>query len=137
VKLAVDLKLVDLPLLSMPLQTPSSGPQNRGSARLAARVPLMSASKWAIPDGECSARVLTYSLKYPDHGVDETTDDGRDWLHDPPKLATRSRARVPFRTACSDGETEHAEEYKHLWGDTVYGAVDDADDGDRKATRNV
>ena len=55
----------------------------------------------------------------------------------PPKLATRSRARVPFRRACSDGETEHAEEYKHLWGDAVYGAVDDADDGDREATRNV
>src|SRR5579864_6432497 len=55
----------------------------------------------------------------------------------PPKLATRSRARVPFRTACSDGETEHAEEYQHLWGDAVYGAVDDADDGDREATRNI
>jgi len=44
---------------------------------------------------------------------------------------------VPFRTACSDRETESAQEYKHLWGDAVYGAVDDADDGDREATRNI
>lgn len=82
-------------------------------------------------------RVLTHSLTHPDHEVDETNDDGRDWLHESPKLATRSRARVPFRTTCSNGETESAEEYKHLWGDAVYGAVDDTDDGDREATRNV
>jgi hypothetical protein len=29
------------------------------------------------------------------------------------------------------------EEHEHLGGDAVYGAVDDADDGDREATRNL
>jgi hypothetical protein len=37
----------------------------------------------------------------------------------------------------SDRDTEGAEEYQHLRGDAVYSAVDDADDGDREATRNI
>ena len=45
--------------------------------------------------------------------------------------------RLQFRMARSDRDTEGAEEYKHLWGDAVYSAVDDADDGDREATRNI
>jgi len=39
--------------------------------------------------------------------------------------------------ARSDRDTEGSEEYQHLRGDAVYGAVDDADDGDREATRNI
>ena len=46
-------------------------------------------------------------------------------------------ARLPFWMALSDGDTEGAEEYQHLGGDAVDGAVDDADDGDREATRNI
>src|SRR5205823_4643540 len=37
----------------------------------------------------------------------------------------------------SDRDTEGAEEHQHLRSDAVDGAVDDADDGDREATRNV
>ena len=37
----------------------------------------------------------------------------------------------------SDRDTEGAEKYQHLWGDAVYSAVEDADDGDREATRNI
>ena len=39
--------------------------------------------------------------------------------------------------ARSDRDTEGSEEYQHLRGDAVYGAVDDADDGDRETTRNI
>src|SRR5437588_7993174 len=44
--------------------------------------------------------------------------------------------RLRFRTARSDNP-EGAEEYKHLGGDAVDSAVDDADDGDHEATRNI
>jgi hypothetical protein len=37
----------------------------------------------------------------------------------------------------SDRDTDGAEEYQHLRGDAVYSAVDDADDGDHEATRNI
>jgi hypothetical protein len=46
-------------------------------------------------------------------------------------------ARLPFRIARSDRDTEGAEEYQHLGGDPVDGAVEDADDGDCEATRNI
>jgi hypothetical protein len=82
-------------------------------------------------------RVITHSVKHPDHESMRPPTTVGTGCTTPPKLATRSRARVPFRAACSDRETERAEEYKHLRGDAVYGAVDDADDGDREATRNV
>jgi hypothetical protein len=39
--------------------------------------------------------------------------------------------------ACSDRDPEGAEEYQHLGSDAVYGAVEDADDGDHEATRNI
>ena len=44
---------------------------------------------------------------------------------------------LSFRTARSDRETEGAKEYQHLRGDAVYSAVDDANDGDHEATRNI
>jgi hypothetical protein len=44
---------------------------------------------------------------------------------------------LPFRKARSDRETEGAEDRQHLRGDAVYSAVDDADDGDHEATRNI
>jgi hypothetical protein len=39
--------------------------------------------------------------------------------------------------ARSDRETQGAEEYQHLRGDAVDSAVEDADDGDREAARNI
>jgi hypothetical protein len=37
----------------------------------------------------------------------------------------------------SDRDTERAQEDEHLGEDAVYGTVDDADDRDREATRNL
>jgi hypothetical protein len=51
--------------------------------------------------------------------------------------AWRLLDRLPFRMARSDRDTEGAEDRQHLRTDAVDSAVDDADDGDHEATRNI
>src|SRR5437667_11296805 len=45
--------------------------------------------------------------------------------------------RLPFEMARSDRDTQGAEEHQLLRGDAVDSAVEDADGGDREATRNI